>query len=239
MFEVASPVRFACNVLLLSVSLVLVAACGGGGSSGPTGPATATLSFPLQAGYRALTANGASNNFTISGTCSGSGNRTLGAAKNSTTFEGSPALSAASTLTMSLIGCTPSSVGSTSTNYYDTNYIPRGFSAVGVNYGVYLTAPIIPSTVMVGNTGIIGTETLYTSSTKAVGNGILTSSYVVEPDTATTAIINLIGRIYNASGTLTSTEQDRYRINASGTLTPVSADIQYSNTSTTHLVLTF
>jgi 5-enolpyruvylshikimate-3-phosphate synthase len=90
---------------------------------------------------------------------------------------------------------------------------------------------------MVGNTGILGTETLYTNSTKTVRNGTVTTSYVVEPDTSSTAIINLIGRIYNASGTLTQTEQDRYRINATGNLTPVSANIQYSNT--TNLVLTF
>ena len=42
-----------------------------------------------------------------------------------------------------------------------------------------------------------------------------------------------------AVGTLTATEQDRYRIDAAGTLTPVSADVQYSYTSTTHLVLTY
>lgn len=238
MFKV-TPHRFASSVLVLSASLVLLAACGGGGGGGPTGPISSTLNFPLQTGYRSLTANGATSNFTISGTCTGTGTRTVGAANTTTTFEGTTALSAANTLTMTLVGCTPSSVGATSTNYYDTNYIPRGFSAVGVNYGVYLTAPTIPSTITVGNTGTIGAQTLYTNSTKTVGNGTDVSSYVVEPDTADTAIINLITRIYNAGGTLTSTEQDRYRINASGTLTPVSADIQYSNTSTTHLVLTY
>lgn len=92
---------------------------------------------------------------------------------------------------------------------------------------------------MVGNTGTIGTQTLYTNSTKTVGNGTSVVSYVVEADTATTAIINLIDRSYNAGGTLIATEQDRYRIDAVGTLTPVSADIQYSYTSTTHLVFAF
>ena len=140
---------------------------------------------------------------------------------------------------MNFTGCTLSSVAATSTTYYDSNYLPRGFSSVGSNYGVYLTAPTIPSTIMVGNTGTIGTETLYTNSTKTVGNGTSEVSYVVEADTATTAIINLIDRSYNAGGTLIATEQDRYRIDADGTLTPVSADIQYSYTSTTHLVFAF
>lgn len=205
MIKVSSLQSLIKAALIFSVNIVLLAACGGGGGSGQTGPVASTLSFPLQAGYRALTANGSSNNFTISGTCNGSGTRTVGAANTTTTFEGLPALSAASTLTLRFVDCTPSSVASTSTNYYDANLIPRGFSSVGVNYGVYLTAPTIPSTVMVGNTGIIGTETLYTNSTKSIRNGIITSSYVVEPDTANTAIINLVGRIYNSSGTLTST----------------------------------
>jgi hypothetical protein len=92
---------------------------------------------------------------------------------------------------------------------------------------------------MVGHTGTIGTETLYTNSSKTVGNGIIVSSYVVEPDTATTAIINLIARSYNVGGTLIGTEQSRFRIDVAGALTPVSTDIQYAYTSSAHLVLTF
>jgi len=92
---------------------------------------------------------------------------------------------------------------------------------------------------MVGGTAVLGTETLYTDSTKSTPNGRVDLSYVVEADTATTAIINLISKNYNASGTLTATEQNRYRINATGTLTPTVFDIQYSNGSTTHLIFTF
>ena len=241
MFQAATSQRFCRTALTMSATLALLGGCGGGGggTSAPTGPVTSTLSFPLQTGYRTLTANGAANNFTISGTCAGSGNHTVGAANTPVTFEGAAALSAASTWTMNFTGCTLSSVAATSTTYYDSNYLPRGFSSVGSNYGVYLTAPTIPSTIMVGNTGTMGTETLYTNSTKTVGNGTSVVSYVVEADTATTAIINLIDRSYNAGGTLIATEQDRYRIDAVGTLTPVSADIQYSYTSTTHLVFAF
>ena len=242
MLQARTPSRICRTATALSASLVLLTACGGGGGGGaptPTGPVTSTLSFPLQTGYRTLTANGAANNFTIIGTCSGSGSHTVAGAKTATTFEGAAALSGASTWTLSFTNCTPSSTAATSTTYYDSNYIPRGFSSVGINYGVYLTAPTIPSSIMVGNTGTIGTQTLYTNSTKTVGNGTSVVSYVVEPDTATTAIINLIDRSYNSSGTLTATEQDRYRIDSAGNWTPLSADIQYAYTSTTHLVFTF
>jgi hypothetical protein len=66
-----------------------------------------------------------------------------------------------------------------------------------------------------------------------------TLSYVVEADTSTTAIVNLIAKSYNAAGTLIATEQDRYRITSTGALTPTSIDIQAANGSTTHLVFTF
>ncbi len=193
----------------------------------------------MQSAYRSVVANGMSRSFTISGTCSGSGSRTTSPANTATTFEGAPAFSATSTFTLTFTNCTPASIASTSTSYSDTNYDPRGFNSVGVNYGVYLTPLVIPTTVMVGGTAVLGTETLYTDSTKSTPNGRVDLSYVVEADTATTAIINLISKNYNASGTLTATEQNRYRINATGTLTPTVFDIQYSNGSTTHLIFTF
>jgi hypothetical protein len=140
---------------------------------------------------------------------------------------------------MTVSNCTPASIAQTSTTYYDSNYVERGFYSVGGNYGVFVTPPAIPATVTVGMTGIIGSEALYTSSTKAVSSGRMDFSYAVEAETSTTAVINLISRNYNASNVLTATEQDRYRIDASGTLTPVVYDIQESNGSTTHLVLTF
>ena len=112
-------------------------------------------------------------------------------------------------------------------------------NSIGANYGVYTTPFIIPMTVTVGGTGTLGTEFLYTNSSKSVSNGYVAQSYVVEADTATTAVVNLIARIYNAAGTLTVTEQDRYQITATGTLIPISIDIQYANGSTNHLIFTF
>jgi hypothetical protein len=119
----------------------------------------------------------------------------------------------------------------------DTNYVTLGFNSIGVNYGVYLTPPVYPTSVSVGATGVVGTENLYTNSTKAVSNGTITGSYVVTADTATTAIVNVIAKIYNSSATLTATEQDFYRIDAAGTLTPLSVDILYA--AGQHLVLTY
>ncbi|WP_296446100.1 hypothetical protein [Rhodoferax sp. UBA5149] len=112
----------------------------------------------------------------------------------------------------------------------------KGTNTAGGNYGVYLTPPSFPASVTVGSTGVFGTLTLYTDSTKTIPTGQSVGSYVVEPDTATTAIVNQISKNYNASGVLTLTEQDRYRIAATGTPVLVSIDTQAANGSTTHLV---
>lgn len=199
----------------------------------------ASVSFPLQSGFRALVANGLSKSFTISGTCSGSGNKSTSPANTAATFEGTAGFSATSTLTLSFSNCTPASTATTSTAYVDSNYDPLGFNSVGVNYGVYLTRLVIPTSVTVGATGTLGTQTLYTNSSKTTLNGKMNLSYVIEADTSTTAIVNLISKIYNTSGTLTATEQDRYRITSTGALTPISIDIQAANGSTNHLVFTF
>lgn len=228
--------KFQSALLGLASGFVLILAGCGGGGGGSSGPVTSTLSFPLLSGFQTLVATGYSKSFTISGTCGGSGSLAKSPANTSTTFESQSALSATATLTASLTGCTPNSLASTATEYYDSsNYYPLGFNSPGVNYGVYLTPPTIPSSVTVGSTGILGTETLYTDSNKTTANGREDGSYIIEADTASTAIVNLIEKDYDSSNALLFTEQDRFRMTSTGSLSPISVDIQY--TSGTHLVL--
>jgi hypothetical protein len=231
--------RILSAITLIIVSLALAACGGGGGGSSSSGPVTSTSSFPVESAYTTLIANGTSKAITISGDCSGTGSRTASAATTPATFEGVAGFSAVGTLTTSSATPCASSSATTYTSYVDTNYVPLGFNSVGVNYGVYLTAPVFPVSAMVGNTGIIGTVTLYTDSTKSTGNGREDLSYVIEPDTASTAIVNVIAKLYNSGSVLTATEQDRFRIAATGALVPISADIQYANTSTLHLIFTY
>jgi hypothetical protein len=226
---------------LIATSIVtFLVACGGGGGGGgtlaPVGPVTSNLTFPVSVGIRAILVNGLSKNFVITGTCTGAGTRTSSPANTVATFEGVSGFSSATTTTITVAGSCTSSA-QTSTDYYDTNYVDLGFNSVGVNYGVYSVPPVYPSNVNVGSTGVIGAENLYTDSTKAIPNGASARSYVVTADTATTAIINLISKLYNASAVLTVTEQDYWRVDASGNLTPISVDIQYQNGN--HLVLTY
>src|SRR5450830_1043929 len=206
----------------------LLSACGGGGSGSDstpvTGPVTSTLSFPLKSAYSALVANGYTKSYIVSGSCKGIASEVTAPATGGQTFEGLPGqLSTALTLSINLTTCTPASVTATVNTYYDTNFTPLGFSSVGV-YSVYLPPLSIPASIMVGDTGTIGTTADFTDSSKITLAGKTVVSYVVEPDTASTAIVNLIFKTFDNSENLTSTEQDRYRISSTGALTPVSKD---------------
>lgn len=216
-----------------------LAACGGGGDGATAATTTpATTSFPLLSGYKALIAGGSSVNFNISGSCSGTA--AFSTAKPvSASFEGTSGLSTTTTATINFTNCTPASNAVTSTAFFDTNYNLLGSSIAGVEYGKFLIAPnALPTSVKVGDTAVFGTETIYTDSTKQVSTGQRIRSYVIEADTASTAIANLITKGFNASNQLLFTQQSRYRIAADGTLTISSLDVQYSSTSSTHLVYT-
>lgn len=216
--------------------LFLLAGCNSDDSDTAVSPPTpSTLSFPLESAYKTLIADGWAKGITVSGDCSGSGNRTTAPATTPATFEGVAALSAVTTITISLTNCTPTSIAETATNYTDSNYVPLGIVHPG-NYGVFLTPPTIPTSVTVGATGTIGTMSLYTDSTKSTPAGRIDQSYVVEADTANSAIVKLIGKRYDQSGTLLVTEQTSARIQTVGALVPVLTDLQYSGTSNIHMV---
>lgn len=220
---------------------VLLAGCGGGGGSAvapvDTGVVTSTLSFPIASAWGAMIANGMTKSFTISGTCSGTLSLTATPALGGATFEGvAGRLSSVHTTTGTLTNCTPASLASNTTWYYDSNYIPLGTSTVGGDYGVYQTPPTVPPTALVGATGVVGTMTYFTDSSKSVSAGTQVTSYVIEAETANTAILNLVSKNYNVANVLTHTEQDRYRVTSTGAAVIISMDSQYANGSTTRLI---
>jgi hypothetical protein len=221
--------------IVLVCFTLLLSGCGGGG--GGTGPVSSTLSFPLKSGMAASVQQGGSTDFSVSGTCSGTANM-ISSTPIPATFETVTGLSVLNAFSMNLPNCIPPYIYGTSTDYFDSNYNPLGTIDSSGNYAVYQTPPTIPVSVKVGDAGMIGTEKYYTDDTKNFLVSQDEISYVIEPDTANTAIVNIIDRSYDVSGTLTFTEQDRYRIKADGSLSPISADLQYANGSSTHLVLT-
>lgn len=229
------------KIVLMGVAAAVLSACGGGSSSSNVaGQETASTSFPLASAYKSLIAKGETTNFDISGTCNGVGTESE-SAPSSTSFEGSPAFATTATSTFSLTNCTPASVAGSSISYYDSNYNYLGHAISGQEYAKFLTATNpLPASVKAGDTAIYGTETVYSDSTKQTVVGTRVLSFVIEQDGASTSsvIANAISKRYNTSNQLLYTQQFRHRLGADGSLTPVSLDLQYSTTSTTHLVLT-
>jgi hypothetical protein len=222
---------------IISIFSFGLSGCGGGGG-GTSGPVASTLSFPAAAAYASLEATGYSKSFTVSttgtATCSGTGNITAGPVSTATTFDITPgntvaALSGVETFTINLTNCSPSVISSTQTSYANpSNYFPLGATTTGI-YASYLTPAVIPTTVTVGSTGIVGTLSLFTDSTEATSSGREDVTYTVTADTATTAIFNIIYKTYNASSTLTATETHAWRISATGALTPINVVIAFSS----------
>jgi hypothetical protein len=237
------------TLLALALSTALLAACGGGGGGGgtaaPNGPVASTLTFPFLSAINADTATGSSYSLTAVGTaatqatdglCSGTVSVVSGPATTAATFEGTPALSSTSVVTMTFSNCTPASTTATTMAYFNSNYLPLASSASNGSYSVYSQPLNIPTSITVGSSGVIGTLLHYTDSSKATPDGRTDISFVIEANTANTAIINKISKSYSQASELLYTGQERTRIDNLGRLTRLSLDLQYAAPLTMHLV---
>jgi hypothetical protein len=138
------------------------------------------------------------------------------------TFEGQTAWLNTQSMTGSVTVLTVSTpVSSTAQVYSTTNYAPLGESTSS-SYYVMQGTPTIPSTGKVGDTAVIGTYDVFTDKTKLNLLGTAKISYVVEADTANTAIIDLIEDDYDTSNILNASTQTRWKMDASGNVSFVS-----------------
>lgn len=234
--EVTMTQRFS-KVFILGTTVALMTGCGGGGDSGTSAAVSVVTSFPFQSSYQARIKAGSQDNYIISGTCSGTATQTNGAT-TSATFEGVPGFAASQTMTVQYSNCTPYSNAVSATSYFNAIYSLIGTSTPGVRYESLPIALSIPVSVKVGDTAVLGTITVYADSSKNSVTGQRILSFVIEPDTASTAIVNYISKEYNAGNQLLTTVQSRYRLTSDGTVTSIGFDIQYSTTSTNHLIYT-
>ena len=221
------------------VSVALLAGCGGGGGDSAAPPSTPANSvFALSAGYKARVASGANESFNLSGSCSGTATINTNAAAPST-FEGVSGFAAGQISTVNFTNCTPAASSATGTTYYNADSVNIGLSIVGGEYSKFESPPSqLPASVKVGDTAVFATLTTYADSTKAVPTGKRVLSYMIESDTTTTAIANIITRSYDLSNQLLATQQSRYRMAETGALTLASIDVQFSTTSSIHLIYT-
>ncbi|MGA7178318.1 MAG: hypothetical protein WBX11_01840 [Thiobacillaceae bacterium] len=226
------------RLTLVTTLYLSLLACGGGGGGGGSGPVASTDSFPAATALQNQTVNGYVQSFTVTGTqtvsgttynVSGTGTITVLAASSSS-FEGQAALLNDETVSGTLTVNGASAPFSTTTQVYSTpGYAPFGLVVLSppnqpsaAEYCVMQGTPIIPTTVKVGDSGAIGTYNCWSDSFKTTPIGTGQLSYVVEADTAHTAIVNLTEKDYDSTSTLTLTDQRRWRIDTNGNLTWVS-----------------
>ena len=235
-----NPSRLSSTFRALIAAACLLAGCGGGGDSGTAGGAAATTpaTYPLQAGYAALVTSGPVQTYAISGACGGTATFTHSPAAASA-FEGIAGHAVTQNSALNYTGCALVPFNIAQTFYYDAGYTPIGSITPGVEYAKFLAVPSeLPASVKVGDSAVLVNFTHYSNSTKSLITGRSVLSYLVEADTASTAIVNFIVRAYNNADQLSHTQQTRFRIAGNGTLTALSIDSQFSTTSTVHLVYT-
>lgn len=213
------------KLLLAIASVVLLVACGGGGGGGTPAPVASTQTFDLRAAYVSSLINTSTNTFTITGsqdsvTITGSGTGTYGEL-SSGTFEGGSAQQRTSTVTGSFIVEGQSfPLNYSSVSWFDSNYLPLGADA-GDEYTVVVGTATIPTEAKVGDSGQLYISNRFTSSAKTTALGTIASTYVVEPDTASTAIVTLISTYKSTSNTTEQINSAQYRINTSNGFTRI------------------
>jgi hypothetical protein len=223
----------------LGLTLILaISACGGGGGGSPTstGPVASTETFQLRTAYVNYVTETRSLPFTVTGTTSGysvtgSGTATQGSL-TSATFESQAAQQKTTTVTGSITANgTNVPLSSSSTTYVDSNYNPLGSN--DTDYTVVNSGASIPATARVNDTGTWYSTIRYASSTKATQRGTGTVSYVLEPDTASTALLKIILVERDNSSNETYRSAVTFRMTPAGALTRISESAVEDSTSLT------
>lgn len=222
------------------VTCVKPIASSGGGSSNSV-PILSTSSFNLLSAYISTIATPSTYNFTISGTVdslaiTGSGAEAIGSVSNGT-FESRTALQRTTTITGSLqINGESYPLNSSEVSWTDLNYVPLG--SVGEEYTVINGTASLPTAIRVGDTGSIYVANRYADSSKLTSLGTVTSTYVVEADTASTALVTLINTYKSNSNLTERISTSQFRINTQNSLTRVKTT-GYDSSNGLRLVISY
>lgn len=206
--------------LALAFALAGLTACGGGGGTSSTTSSSET--FQLRAAFVNYFNDSHSYPFTVSGSISdisvaGSGTTTEGS-QTASSFEGKAAQAKTSTMTATLTGGGKSlPLAGSNTTYIDSNYTLLGFAG-SAEYEV-ATAVALPLTARVNETGIWYNSIRYSNASKTRQVGTAIGSYVLEPDSASTALLKIIVKEKDTSDSVTSTSTLTFRITTAGGLT--------------------
>lgn len=104
-------------------------------------------------------------------------------------------------------------------SYFDSNYRPLG-ATTSAGYCVTTSSSPIPPTARAGDSGPWYTQSCYTNSSKLVLAGTSTTSYAIEPDTASTVLLKLLGTATDTSGRNVPV-QFTFRVSSDGAISRV------------------
>jgi hypothetical protein len=205
-----------------------LAACGGGGDSSSAEPVSSTETFQIRRAYIELL-KPSQHTFSVSGTGTENGN-VVALSGNGIitysdlvdgTFGSNVALVQTSTITGNVTGnglTLP--LAETIHTYYDSNNVPLGISRASSYYERDVNSVALPPlTAKVGDSGALWTLNAYSNSTKSFAAGKTVFSYVIEPDTANTALLKIITNVFNTSSTNIGNGVVVFRITPTGGIT--------------------
>jgi hypothetical protein len=200
------------KIKLLAAMLVvaLITACGGGGDGGTPTPVSTPLSIST-APLKNLRQIATSSTFSISGNCTGTGTENAGA-PYATNLYGA-VYGKTYVTTLNYTNCTGSGA-STNNRYYDSNFSTLAILASDGKFTEGTVVNALPATVKVGDTLTLSNLRTFANSSKSAQIQTGVQSIVVEADTSTSVILNVITQIYDSSNRLTSTGQFRYRLSS-------------------------
>lgn len=216
---------------LLAVGL---AGCGGDDAD----PQAAVSMFPLQGAMKARMQAGATENFIVSGACSGTAKVVTSPAAVDA-FEGAAAQSVPQATTYHFSNCVPVTSVVAGAAYYEANLALLGDMTTGQEYSKVTSAAVpVPLLVAVGEELEYARLTVYADSSKASVKGRRVQSYKVAADGPRSAFVTFTAKAYDASDALLYTESVKYRITSERQMVMVGIEAQYGTGAAGHFVYT-
>lgn len=199
---------------LAACVIASLTACGGGGSTQTGTPTT----FAVDTAYTQAATTGISLNGTA---VDGADTWTMALSVNPAAdelFEGVTAKKSVNAITIKKNGTTVLSSGGES--FFSINpFKAKGLKLNDGHYGVAtVTGGAMSNAAVVGNSGSLGTVTVYASASKSTISYTQEATWTLEEDTATTAYACTNTTAKDTAGALLTTTSGCYKIDANGTV---------------------
>lgn len=207
----------------------------GGDDPDPQAPVSR---FPLQGALKARMQTGATENFTVSGACTGTA-RVVTSAASATSFDGVAAQAVPQATTYQFSNCVPVTSVVSGAAYYDANLALVGDMTTGQEFSKVTTAlQPTPLLVAVGDEVEYARLTVYADSSKATVLGRRVQSYRVQADGPRSAFVTFTAKGYDTTDLLLYTEAVKYRVTAERSMSMVGIEAQYGTSPAGHFVYT-